>query len=60
MSANVGTIKDEMCWDNVSWRTDGCWGEGMGLNNCPERKGESVTGRIYINLPRVLRKRNLD
>lgn len=32
--------------------------EGMWLNNCPERKGESLTGRIYINLPRVLRKRN--
>lgn len=30
VSANVGNVKDEMCWDNVSWRTDGCWGKGGG------------------------------
>lgn len=27
-STNMEYIKDEMCWDNVSWRTDGCWREG--------------------------------
>jgi hypothetical protein len=28
VSANVENIKDEICWDNVSWRTDGCGGKG--------------------------------
>ena len=27
VSTNMENIKDEMCWDNVSWRTDGCWRE---------------------------------
>lgn len=27
VSTNMEYIKDEMCWDNVSWRTDGCWRE---------------------------------
>jgi hypothetical protein len=33
---------------------------GGWLSSCPERKGESITGSVYINQPRVLRERNLD
>lgn len=58
VSTNLEYIKDEMCWDNVSWRADGCWRKRN--EELSSKKRKVYNRKSLYKSPRKLKKRTVN